>query len=84
LASVRTSIDPPGPLHARIPIAPYRETDDIHVSLVALLLLCGFRISEALAVTPVEITPRERGAAVAIKRKGQDAKTVFPIDDDWL
>jgi site-specific recombinase XerD len=58
--------------------------DEHEGTLVALLLLCGFRISEALAITPVDITPRERGAAVAIKRKGQDAKTVFPIDDDWL
>jgi integrase/recombinase XerD len=53
-------------------------------TLTALLLLCGFRISEALAIAPVDITPRESGVAVAIKRKGHDAKSVFPIDDDWL
>ena len=51
-----------------------------------LLLLCGFRISEALGIRAVDITPRERGrkAGVRIRRKGRDHRTVFDIDDEWL
>lgn len=54
-------------------------------ALVATLLLCGFRVSEALGILPGDITPRGQGwAAVKIKRKGKDAKQVFVIDDPWL
>jgi integrase/recombinase XerD len=53
---------------------------------VVLLLLCGFRISEALGIRTVDITPRERGrkAEVRIRRKGRDHRTIFGIDDEWL
>lgn len=55
-------------------------------TLVALLLLCGFRISEALGIRATDITPRERGrkAEVRIRRKGRDHRTVFDVDDQWL
>lgn len=55
-------------------------------TLVALLLLCGFRISEALGIRAIDITPRERGrkAEVRIRRKGRDHRTVFDVDDQWL
>jgi integrase/recombinase XerC len=55
-------------------------------TLVVLLLLCGLRISEALGIRAVDITPRERGrkAEVRIRRKGRDHRTVFDIDDEQL
>jgi len=55
-------------------------------TLVALLLLCGFRISEALGIRAIDIAPRERGrkAEVRIRRKGRDHRTVFHIDDERL
>ena len=55
-------------------------------TLVALLLLCGFRISEALGIRAIDITPRQRGrkAEVRIRRKGRDHRTVFHIDDQRL
>jgi len=55
-------------------------------TLVVLLLLCGFRISEALGIRAVDITQRERWrkAEVDIRRKGRDHRTVFDIDDEWL
>jgi integrase/recombinase XerD len=55
-------------------------------ALVVLLLLCGFRISEALGIRAADITPRQRGrkAEVRIRRKGRDHRTVFDIDDEWL
>ena len=61
-------------------------TDRQQGTLVVLLLLCGFRISEALGIRTVDITPRERGrkAEVRIRRKGRDHRTVFDIDDEWL
>ena len=60
--------------------------DREHGTLVVLLLLCGFRISQALCIRGVDITPRERGrkAEVRIRRKGRDHRTVFDIDDEWL
>ena len=55
-------------------------------TLVALLLLCGFRISEALGIRAIDITPRQRGrkAEVRIRRKGRDHRTIFHIDDQQL
>lgn len=53
-------------------------------TLIALLLLCGFRISEALAITPVDITPRGDTVELRIKRKARDHKTAFFVDDHWL
>lgn len=53
---------------------------------LVVLLLCGLRISEALGIRAVDITPRERGrkAEVRIRRKGRDHRTVFDIDDEQL
>jgi hypothetical protein len=55
-------------------------------TLVALLVLCGFRMSEALGIRALDITPRELGrkAEVRIRRKGRDHRTVFDFDDHWL
>jgi integrase/recombinase XerC len=52
-------------------------------TLVALLLLCGFRISETLAITAKDIEMRCAGreATVRLKRKGRAHLSRFHIDD---
>lgn len=49
-------------------------------TLVALLLLCGLRISEALGIRARDITTRERGrkAEIRIRRKGRKDATTAP------
>jgi site-specific recombinase XerD len=64
--------------------AAERWQDEREGALVATLLLCGFRISEALGIRPGDITQRGRWVVVKIQRKGKDAKKEFQIDDDWL
>src|SRR5262249_30869593 len=68
----------------RLLVAAERWSNKREGTLVALLLLCGFRISEALAITPVDITPRGDTVEIRIKRKARDHKTAFFVDDRWL
>jgi hypothetical protein len=48
--------------------------------------LASCRISEALGICAIDITPREheRTPEVRIRRKDRDHRTVFDIDDKWL
>jgi len=55
-------------------------------TLVALLLLCGFRISETLAITSrdIELRCEGREATVQLRRKGRAHLSRFHVDDARL